>query len=112
MCAASQFSLFTTNVSAESVNGSTPGAKVSWNTTAPPECVASYRVEFRTSIHGPAVVNYTTTNTSQTESIQTGLQCTTYYYISVVVTGETPDDIQVTLRSRTVQVLIGGKMNY
>ena len=30
----------------------------------------------------------TTTNTSQTEIVQTSLQCATYYYIRVVVSGE------------------------
>ena len=36
---------------------------------------------------GPVVATYTTTNTSQTEIIQTGLQCATNYYIRVVVSG-------------------------
>ena len=93
------------------MSGST-GARVSWSTTVPPECVAIVRVSFRTSSRGPVVATYTTTNTSESEVIQNGLQCTTDYYISVVVTGETSDGVQVTLSSRQVQVLIGGKMNY
>ena len=102
-------------MSAESVGGSTPGARVTWSTTVPPECVTSVRVEFRTSSHGPAVVTYTTTNTSQTEVIQTGLQCATSYYIRVVVTGEirtlggmtaTPT---LSPRHSDVQIFVGGK---
>ena len=76
-------------------------------TTAPPECVASVRVEFRNNSHGSVVASYTTTNTSSTAVIQTGLQCSTNYYITVVVSGETSDGVRVTLRSR--QVLVGGK---
>ena len=91
------------------MSGSTPGARVTWSTTAPLECVKSVRVDFRTSRHGPVVANYTTTNTSETEIIQNGLQCGTYYYINVVVTGEISDGIQPTLNSRQVQLLVGGK---
>ena len=108
--AAAQFTLATVIVSAESVNGSTPGARVTWRTTVPPECVTSYRVEFRTSIRGPAVVNYTTTNTSQTEVIQNGLQPNTTYYVTVmIVAGESSEGTFPTLMSRQVQVLSGGK---
>ena len=102
--AAGQFTLSTVNVSAESVDGPTPAARVTWSTTVPPECVVSVRVEFRTSRTGPVVATNTTTNTSQTAVIQTGLQCTTNYYITVVVTGATS-----TVSSRPVQVLVGGK---
>ena len=91
------------------MGGSTPGARVTWNTTVPPECAASVRVEFRTSSRGPVAATYTTTNKSMTEVIQSGLQCTTYYYISVVVTGETWNGIQPTVNSRQVQLLVGGK---
>ena len=96
-------------VGAESVDGSTPAARVTWNTTVPPQCVASVRVEFRTSSLGPVVANYTTTNTSQTEVIQTGLQCATNYYITVVVAGVTSDGVRPTQSSNQVQVLVGGK---
>ena len=95
--AAAQFSLSTFTVSAESVSGSTPGVRVTWNTTVPPECVASVRVVFRRSRHGPVVTTYTTTNTSQTEAIPTGLQCGTHYYFTVVVTGNTSDVILLLL---------------
>ena len=81
--AVTQFHLRTVTASAESVGGPTPGVRVTWNTTVPPGCVTSVRVEFRTSSHGPAVATYTTTSTSQTEIIQ----CATYCYIRVVVTG-------------------------
>jgi len=98
-------------VSAESVDGSTPGARVTWSTTAPPECVASATVEFRTRINGSGVTSYTTTNTSETEIIQlhTGLQCFTIYYITctVVVTGVLPFGA---LESNQVQVLVGGNV--
>ena len=106
---AAQFSSSTVTASAENVDGPTPAARVNWNTTAPPQCVTSVRVEFRTSTVGPVVATNTTTNTSQTEVIQTGLQCTTNYYITVVVTGATSDGVQVTVNSRQVQVLVGGK---
>ena len=91
------------------MGGSTPSARVTWNTTIPPECVKSVRVEFRASMRGPVVATNTTTNTSQTEVIQTGLQCATNYYITVVVTGETSHGQHLRLNSRQVQVLVGGK---
>ena len=87
MHAAADLTLRTPTVSAEREDGSTPGARVTWSTTAPPECVASVTVEFRTSSSGSVVRSYTTTSTSETEVIQTGLQCATTYYIRVVVTG-------------------------
>ena len=105
-----QFSVsYTVTARAESVDGSTPTARVTWSTTAPPECVAAVRVEFRTSIQGPVVATYTTNDTSQTEVIQAGLQCATNYYITVVVTGPASDGLRVTLHSRPVQVFVGGK---
>ena len=108
--AAAQFSLSNNvTVSAESVDGPTPAVRVTWNTTVPPQCVASVRVDFRTASSGPVVATYTTTNTSETEFIQTGLQCTTYYYITVVITGTASDGKHPTLSSRPVQVFVGGK---
>ena len=108
--AAFQFTLSTVFMSADSVNGS---VRVTWSTTAPSECVASVRVEFRTNIRGPVVANYTTTNTSVTEVIQTGLQCGTYYYVAVILPGKTPDGVRSTLTSRSVQVHVhGGKFLY
>ena len=96
-------------MNAESVDGISPGARVTWSTTVPPECVASLRVDFRTQSHfGALVATYNTTNTSQTEVIETGLQCTTDYYITVVLTGVTLDGIRPTLSSSPFQVLIGG----
>ena len=95
-------------MSAESVDGLTPAARVNWSTTAPPECVTAVRVDFRTSNHGPVVATYNTTNTSQTEVIQTGLQCGTNYYITVVVTAGV-DGVPTMLISRQVQVFVGGK---
>ena len=100
-----QFSLKTVTASSESVNGS---VRVTWNTTVPPQCVASVRVEFKTSSRGPVVATNTTTNTSQIEFIQTGLRCGAYYFISVHVTGETSDGLNPTLSSRQLQVLING----
>jgi len=92
-----------------SVDGPTPAARVTWSTTAPPECVASVRVEFRTSSRGLVVATNTTNSTSQTEIIQTGLRCVTYYYITVKVTGKTSDGQRPTKSSRAAQVLVGGK---
>ena len=92
---------------AVSVDGPTPAARVNWSTTIPPQCVASVRVEFRTNSRGSALATYTTTNTSQTEVIQTGLQCGANYYITVVVTGATSDS--PTVSSSPSQVLVGGK---
>ena len=106
---APQFSLSTVTASAESVDGPTPAVRVTWSTTVPPECVASVRVEFRTSRMGPVVATNTTNNTSQTEVIQTGLQCATSYYIRVVVTGAASDGLHGTLSSSQVQVLVRGK---
>jgi len=102
--AGADFSLCTVTVSAESVDGTTPGARVTWSTTVPPECVASVTVEFRTSSEN---VVRSTTNTSETEVIQTGLQCATTYYIRVTVTAELSLG---TLASKQVQVLVGGKV--
>ena len=67
---------------AESVGGSTIGVRVTWNTTLPPECMTSVLVNFRTTTNGVLAATYTTTNTSQTEVIQTGLQCGASYNIS------------------------------
>ena len=104
--AAADFSLCLPTVSAVREDGPTPGARVTWSTTVPPECVASVRVEFRTSSSGSVVRSYTPTSTSETEVIQTGLQCDTTYYIRVVVTGVTS---LCTVNSNQVQ-LIGGKI--
>ena len=95
--------------SAESVDGPTPAARVTWSTTVPPECVASVTVEFRTSSRGDVEATHNTTNTSQTEVIQTDLQCTTNYHITVVVTGVILGGIRPTKRSNLVQVPVGGK---
>ena len=113
MHAVTRFHFHTVTVlSAESVGGSTPGVRVTWNTTVPPECVASVRVEFRTSSGGPVVAIYTTTNTSQTEVIQTGLQCATNYSIRVVVTGELRLRVgELSPLHSDVQVLVEGKKN-
>ena len=98
------------SASAESVDGPRPAVRVTWNTTVPPGCVTSLRVEFRTGSAGPTghlEATYTATNTSQTEVIQTGLQCATSYYITVVLTGGASNAVHY---SRPVQVLVGGKV--
>ena len=95
------------------MDGPTPAARVIWSTTIPPQCVASVRVEFRTqrqSRSGPVVATNTTNSTSQTEVIQSGLQCGTCYYITVVVTGAASDGVQATLSSKEMQVFVGGKL--
>ena len=68
-------------MSTEIVDGLTPGVRVTWNITVPPECVAAVRVEFKQSEMGNLSSTYNTTNISETEVIQTGLQCATKYYI-------------------------------
>ena len=93
------------HASAESINCS---GRVTWSTTVPPQCVAFVTVEFRTSSLGSVVANYTTTNTSVTEVIQSGLQCGTFYYITVVVIGGTSDGLHPALNSAQVQVPISG----
>ena len=114
MPAVTQFHFHNVKIlSAESVGGSTPGVRVTWNTTIPPECVASVTVEFRTSSYSPVVATYTTTNTSQTVVIQTGLQCTTNYYTRLLVTGKLrpPSGMPtqpLAPRHPDVQVLVGG----
>ena len=90
------------------MDDSTPAVRVAWSTTAPSQCVTVVRVEFKTSIRGPVVTTYTTTNTSQTEIIHS-LQCATNYYIRVVVAGVTSVGVQVTVNSGEVQVFVGGK---
>ena len=101
----------TTTASAESVGGSTPGVRVTWNTTAPLECVTSVRVEFRNESYGP-VATYNTTNASETEIVQTDLQCATEYYITVVLIAEVYywwyNGVPFTLQSGQVQVIVGG----
>ena len=107
-----QFRSSNLTVCAESVGGSTPGARVTWNITAPPKCVTSLRVNFRTTTTNRLLVaTYTTTNTSQTEIIQTGLRCGTSYYIRVVVSGKPRYQgvlIDQILSSNQVRVYIGG----
>ena len=74
--------------------------------------MTSVRVDFRTSSRGPVVPTYTTNSTSETEFIQTDLQCTTNYYITVVVTSATSDGSHPTLSGSAAQVLVGGKRSY
>ena len=73
--------------------------------------MTSVTVKFRASVPGPVVTTYTTNSTSQTEFIQTDLQCATNYYITVVVTGVASkiNHTRPTKRSNLVQVLVGGK---
>ena len=100
-------------MSAESVGGSTPGVRVAWNTTVPPECMTSVRVNFQTTPTGGFAAAYTTTNVSQTEIIQTGLQCGASYYVRVVVSGNPTGyqgvPLEQFLLSNQVRVFIGGK---
>ena len=92
------------------MNESTPAVRVTWSTTVPPECVASVKVEFRSSPDGFVVIRYTTTNTSGTQVIQSPLQCGTEYYVRVIVSG-----VQrlggVQQQSIQKRVVVGGKEN-
>ena len=107
-----QFRSSNLTMRAESVGGSTPAARVTWNTALPPECVTAVTVNFRNNTSGVVVATNTATNTSQTEVIQTGLQCGTSYKIKVVVSGKPTYDgvpfLQI-LSSNEVRLFIGGK---
>ena len=96
-------------MSAESVGGSIPGARVTWNTTASPECVAAVRIVFRSSRYGSEVTSYTTTNTSGTHIIQSPLECATEYYVRVFVIGKRLGGEQK--QSIQKRVVVGGKEN-
>ena len=92
------------------MGGSTPGVRVTWSTTAPPECVGSVRVELRRGAFGPVVRSYTTTNTSGTQVIQISLQCATEYYVQVFVVGvQKLGGIQQ--QSIQKRIVVGGKEN-
>ena len=97
-------------MTAESENGSTPGVRVTWSTTAPPECVASVRVDFRPSELGSVVTSYTTTNTSGTQVIQSSLQCATEYYVRVFAIAVSRLG-GIHLQSIQERVAVGGKEN-
>ena len=86
------------------MDGQTPAARVTWNTSAP-QCVASVTVNFRTSSMGPVVASNTTNTASQTEVIQSDLKCATNYHIFVVFTGQPGG----TLSGPVLQVFVGGK---
>jgi len=107
MHAVADFSLHTVTVSAEREDGSTPAARVTWSTTVPPECVEFVTVKRRTISSGSVVTAYTTTNTSETEVSQTGLQCFVIYYFRVVVVGVLSLGV---LESDEVHALVGGKV--
>ena len=101
--AGAEFSLHKVIVRAEREDGLIPGARVTWSTTAPPECVASFAVKVRTIDSGSVVRSYTT---SETEFILTGLQCDTTYYFRVVITGVWSLGI---VESQELQMFVGGK---
>ena len=112
--AVSQFqsSSYGVTVSAESVGGSSPGVRVTWNTELPPECVTSVRVDFHNTKTGMLVASNTSISTSENTVIQTGLHCATNYIITVKVTGEPRHQGSGSgnrLRFATVQVFVGGK---
>ena len=109
--AGAQFRHSNVTMSAESVGGSTPGVRVTWSTTAPPECVVAVRVVFRHSAFGSEVTSYTTTNTSGTQVIQSRLQCAREYYVRVFVIAESQRLGGIQLHSNQQQVFVGGKQN-
>ena len=98
-------------MTAESANGSTPGVRVTWSTTAPPECVVAVKVVFRTSSRGSVVTTYTATNTSGTQVIQSPLECATEYYVRAFVIGESQRLGDIQLQSSQERVVVGGKEN-
>ena len=91
------------------MNESTPAVRVTWRTAVPPECVASVRVVFRRSGVG-FVTNYTTTNTSGAQVIQSPLQCGAEYNVQVFVVGlqRWGGTQQWSMEKR---VVVGGKEN-
>jgi len=106
MHAGAEFSVSLHNVAvrAEREDGSIPGARLTWSTTAPSECVASFAVKVRTIDSGSVFTVYTT---SETEFILTGLQCHTTYYFRVVITG-----VRTSLgivESQELKMFVGGK---
>ena len=88
------------------MDGSTPGVRVTWNITVPPDCVALVRVKFRLNLQGRVVSTYNATNVSETKVIQTGLQCATKYYIRVVADSEMDKNVW---KSPQMPVFVGGK---
>ena len=92
------------------MSGSTPGVRVTWRTTAPPECVVSVEVVFRHGTHGSEVTSYTTTNTSGTQVIQSPLECATEYYVRVFAIAVSRLG-GVHLPSIQERVVVGGKEN-
>ena len=90
------------------MNESTPAIRVTWNTNAPPECVASVRIVFRRITQGAEVTRYTTTNTSGTQVIQSPLPCATDYYVRVFVAAvQTLGGVQQ--QNDQQRVVVGGK---
>ena len=105
MHAVTQFHFCTVTANAESVG---PGVRVTWSTSVPLGGIKSVRVEFRKGI--VVVATNTTTNASQTEFIQTGLQCATHYQIRVIVTGEINSSVTANLSVPSdVHLRFGGK---
>ena len=95
-------------MSAESVHGSTPSVRVTWNITVPSECVALVRVKFRLRLKGEVVSTFNTTNVSENEIIQTDLKCGTTYYIRVVV-DQSENDKGKWKNQRAEEVFVGSK---
>ena len=85
------------------------GVRVTWNITVPAECVALVRVKFKLSAQGDLVSTYNTTNVSETEVIQTGLQCGTKYYIRVVA--DLKEQTGTLKNPHVKEVFVGGKKN-
>ena len=107
--AAFDFLSYNVTLSAESLNESTPAVRVTWRSAVPPECVASVEIVFIRSGVG-SVTNYTTTNTSGTQVIQSPLQCATEYYVRVfIVAVQRLGGVQE--RSMQKRVVVGGKEN-
>ena len=99
----------TVDASAVSVDHSTPALRVTWRTAIPSQCVTSVKVEFRTQSSGPPALTNTTNSTSQTEVIQTGLQCGENYFVIVVVSGATSNGVAFERNSNQVEVRVRGK---
>lgn len=81
-----------------------PGAKVKWNITIPPECIISVTVVSQFSAE-----DYTPPNIMQTDEVTlSGLRCDTIYYFRVRVCRRLHTDVITAVTSNIVPVHVGG----
>lgn len=78
-----------------------PGVRIAWNTTIPPQCIQLIKVNNETD------VLYTTINAIQMEAILSDLHCDRRYNIHITIEGKY-DDGHYKAWSRSVPVHVGG----